>query len=153
MDKIERTVFANLESQSKLVSKAFKEMGVCINAYLEGNEEVQNKSITKIRAYEKDSSKIRRKNLEVVAQTVSIYRSDMLRLVMKMADVMSNQAGASVRLGKVRYTPRSDDEMIPKFKTLIEVFIKMGEELRNLMVKMGEDLERAHSACDKVDEV
>lgn len=153
MDKIERTVYANLETQSKLVSKTFKEMGICINAYLEGNEDVQNSSITKIRSYEKDTSKIRRKNLEVVAQTVSIYRSDLLRLVMKMADVMSNQAGASVRLGKVRYTPRSDDEMVPKFKALIDVFIKMGEELRTLMAKLGEDMEKAHNACDKVDEV
>ncbi|UYP47848.1 hypothetical protein NEF87_004133 [Candidatus Lokiarchaeum ossiferum] len=153
MDKIERTVFANLEAQSKLVSKTFKEMGICINAYLEGNEDVQNSSITKIRSYEKDASKIRRKNLEVVAQTVSIYRSDLLRLVMKMADVMANQAGASVRLGKVRYTPRSDDEMVLKFKTLIDVFIKMGEELRNLMSKLGEDMEKAHHACDRVDEV
>ena len=126
LDKMERTVFANLEAQSKLINKTFKEMAVCITAYLEGNEDI-HKSIAIIRNNEKETSKIRIKNLKVVAQAISIYRSDFFRLVMKMSEVMANQAGASVRLGKIKFTPRTEDEMILKFKSLnsLKYFFKL----------------------------
>ena len=153
MNKMEKIVFANLEKQSTLVNKTFKEMGVVITQFLEGHEDFQ-KSVLKIKNYEKESNKLRHKNLETVAQAVgSISRSDLLRLVMKMSDVMSNQAGASVRLGHVKFTPAPNDGMIPRFKALIETFVKMGEALRNLMRNLGENMEKAQESCNKIDEL
>ena len=150
MDKMEQKVFANLEKQSTLVNRTFKEMGVVITQFLEGHEDFQ-KSVLKIKNYEKESNKLRRKNLETVAQAVSMYRSDLLRLVMKMSDVNANQAGASVRLSHVQFTPASSDGMIPRFKALIEAFIRMGEALRNLMRNLGENMENAQESCGKID--
>ena len=153
MDKTERTVFANLEAQSKLINQTFREMGVCITAFLEGRKEDLHKSVAKIRTFEKEASILRRKNLEIVATTVSIYRSDLFRLVMKMSDVMANQAGASIRLSEIQFHPPSGDPMIPKIKQLIALFIEMGDELRNLILKLQEDLEKAHQVCDKIDDI
>ncbi|WP_457557656.1 DUF47 domain-containing protein [Candidatus Harpocratesius sp.] len=152
MDKMERIVFTNLEAQSKYINQTFKEMGLCINSFFEHSDDIFN-SIEKIRNLEKEANKLRQKSLETVAQAVSIYRSDFLRLVMKMADVMSNQAGASVRLGNIKYQPRKDDPMIPKFQQLITTFIKMGERLRDLMKTLGDDLSKAPSYCNAIDEV
>ena len=152
MNKVEKTVYTNLEAQSKVINQSFKDMGLCINAFFERDKEIQ-KHITKIRNYEKESNRLRRKNLEIVAQTVSIYRSDFLRLVMKMADVMANQAGASIRLGNINFFPQSDDSMVPKFQGLIEAFIEMGESLRDLMRTLGDDFSKATGFCDKIDEV
>lgn len=150
MDKMEKTVFTNLESQSKVINQTFKEMGLCINAFFEQSDDIQ-KNVAKIRNHEKESSKLRRKNLEIVAQTVSIYRSDFLRLVMKMADVMSHQAGASVRLGNIKYQTKKDDAMIPKFQNLINVLIEMGEKLRDLMRTLGDDMSKAQEKCNEID--
>ncbi len=152
MDKIEKIVFSNLEAQSKLASKTFKELGVCITDYLNGNENLHS-SIQKIRNNEREASKLRRKNLDIVAQAVNIYRNDLFRVVMKIPSVMSNQVGASVRLGKIRYIPRPDDQMISKFKNLITVFIEMGDELRNLMVSLSENINQAKEKCNKIDEI
>ena len=149
---MEQRVFANLEKQSTLVDRTFKEMGLCITAFLEGHEDFQ-KTVLKIKNNEKESNKLRRKNLEIVAQAVSMYRSDLLRLVMKMSDVMANQAGASVRLEHVNFTPAPNDGMIPRFTALIEAFIRMGEKLRILMRNLGENMENAQDSCDKIDEV
>lgn len=149
---MERTVILNLEEQSKVIRKTFKEMAVCITEYFNSSEEM-HKSIEKIKKYEKKTSQIRKENLKIVAQTVSIHRSDFLRLVMKMSDVASHQAGASVRLGNVEFRPRSDDGMIPRFKNLIEQFLKMGDELRNLMRIFGEDMEKTSGQCDVIDEI
>lgn len=152
MDKMERTVILNLEEQSKVIRKTFKEMAVCITEYFKSSEEM-HKSIEKIRKYEKKTAKIRKENLKIVAQTVSIHRSDFLRLVMKMSDVSAHQAGASVRLGNVQYRPRRDDEMVSRFNNLIEEFLKMGDELRNLMRIFGEDMEKTLDQCDVIDEI
>ncbi|MHA1648087.1 MAG: DUF47 domain-containing protein, partial [Promethearchaeota archaeon] len=92
-------------------------------------------------------------NLEIVAQTVTIYRSDFFRLVMKMQDVMANQAGAIVRLGHIKFIPRNDDPMIPKFDSLTKTFIKMGDILRNLIGKLGENMALARDLCNDLDEV
>ena len=150
--KMEQLVYANLEKQSTLINRTFKELGVCITAFLEGHEDFQ-KTVLKIKNNEKESNKLRRTNLEIVAQAVSIYRSDLLRLVMKMSDVMANQAGASVRLGHVKFTPATSDGMIPRFKALIEGFIKMGEALRNLMRNLGENMDNAQESCNVIDEI
>jgi uncharacterized protein Yka (UPF0111/DUF47 family) len=150
--KMEQRVYANLEKQSTLINRTFKELGVCITAFLEGHEDFQ-KTVLKIKNNEKESNKLRRTNLEIVAQAVSIYRSDLLRLVMKMSDVMANQAGASVRLGHVKFTPATSDGMIPRFKALIEGFIKMGEALRNLMRNLGENMDNAQESCNVIDEI
>ncbi|MHA1610625.1 MAG: DUF47 domain-containing protein [Promethearchaeota archaeon] len=152
MDKLEKTVYTNLESQSKIINQSFKDMGLCINAFFEQSEDIQ-KHITKIRSHEKESNFLRRKNLDVVAQAVTMYRSDYLRLVMKMADVMANQAGASVRLGNINFVPRKDDPMVVKFQGLIEAFVEMGERLRDLMRTLGDDFSKATRFCDKIDEV
>ncbi|MHA1520625.1 MAG: DUF47 domain-containing protein [Promethearchaeota archaeon] len=152
MNKLEKTVYTNLEAQSKIINQSFKDMGLCINAFFEQSEDVQ-KHITKIRSHEKESNLLRRKNLDVVAQAVTMYRSDYLRLVMKMADVMANQAGASVRLGNINFVPRKDDPMVVKFQGLIEAFVEMGERLRDLMRTLGDDFSKATGFCDKIDEV
>ncbi len=151
MDKLEKTVYTNLEAQSKVINQSFKDMGLCINAFFDKKEDIL-KHITKIRNHEKESNRLRRKNLEIVAQAVTIYRSDFLRLVMKMADVMSNQAGASVRLGNINFFPRNDDPMVVKFQGLIDAFIEMGERLRDLMRTLGDDFSKATGFCDKIDE-
>jgi len=141
-----------LEAQSELASKTFKELGICIIDYLNGNENLHT-SLQKIRNNEKEANKLRRKNLDIVAQAVNIYRNDLFRVVMKLSSVMSNQIGASVRLGKIRYVPRPDDQMIPKFKNSITVLIEMGDELRNLMVSLSENLIQAKDKCYKIDEI
>ncbi|MHA1776503.1 MAG: hypothetical protein DRO88_04060 [Promethearchaeia archaeon] len=152
MDQMERIVFTNLETQSKYISQTFKEMGLCINSFFADREKIHD-SIAKIRNFEKEANKLRRKNLEIIAQAVSIYRSDFFRLVMKMADVMGNQAGASVRLGNIKYVPKKDDSMIPKFQALISAFVEMGERLRDLMKILGDDLSKAPNYCNAIDEV
>ncbi len=141
-----------MEAQSELASKTFKELGICIIDYLNGNENLHT-SLQKIRNNEKEANKLRRKNLDIVAQAVNIYRNDLFRVVMKLSSVMSNQIGASVRLGKIRYVPRPDDQMIPKFKNSITVLIEMGDELRNLMVSLSENLIQAKDKCYKIDEI
>lgn len=153
MDRMEKIVFKTLEEQSNLISKSFKEMGVAISAYFEGDDETLQKSVLKIRNHEKQSIKLKHQNLETVAQAVSIYRSDFFRLVMKMNEVQANQAGSTVRLGNIRYSPRPDDEMIPKFKQLVEVFVKMGDTLHNLMKKLGDDMHSASEFCTTIDEI
>ena len=150
---MEKIVFKTLEEQSKLISQSFKEMGICINAYFKMDEESLQKSILKIRNHEKQTIKLKNKNLETVAQAVSIYRSDFFRLVLKMNDVQANQAGSAVRLGKIRYKPRPDDEMIPKFQQLVDVFIKMGDALHDLMKKLGDDMNSAEKFCNELDEI
>ena len=136
MDRMEKIVFKTLEEQSKIISRSFKEMGVAITAYFKGDDETLQKAVLKIRSHEKQSIKLKHQNLETVAQAVSIYRSDFFRLVMKMNEVQANQAGSTVRLAKIRYNPRPDDEMIPKFQQLVEVFVNMGDTLHNLMKKL-----------------
>ena len=153
MDRMEKIVFKTLEEQSKLISRSFKEMGIAITAYFKGDDETLQKSVLKIRNQEKQSIKLKHQNLETVAQAVSIYRSDFFRLVMKMNDVQANQAGSTVRLGNIKYIPRPDDEMIPKFQRLVEVFIQMGDTLHNLMKKLGEDMHSAADFCRKIDEI
>jgi predicted phosphate transport protein (TIGR00153 family) len=152
MDQMEKKVIANLDTQSKIVNSLFKGLATCINAYFESSDEME-KSIEKIREYEKKTAKIRKENLAIVAETVSIHRSDFLRLIMKMADVSAHLTGASVRLGHVPYRPRSDDPMIPKFAQLIDTFLQMGNELRNLVRYLGEDTKKAFDQCSKVDSV
>ena len=153
MDRMEKIVFKTLEEQSKLISRSFKEMGVAITAYFKGDDETLQKSVLKIRNHETQSIKLKHQNLETVAQAVSIYRSDFFRLVMKMNEVQANQAGSTVRLGKIRYSPRPDDEMIPKFQQLVEVFIKMGDTLHDLMKKLGDNMQSAADFCTKIDEI
>ncbi len=152
MDKMERLVIVNLEDQSKIIRNTFKEMAVCIKGYFNSKEEMEQ-SIKKIKKYEKKTAGIRKENLKIVAQTVSIHRSDFLRLVMKMSDVSAHQAGASVRLGNLEYHPRGDDPMIPRFDNLIELFLQMGDELRNLMRIFGEDMEKTLDQCDVIDNI
>ena len=153
MDRMEKIVFKTLEEQSKIISRSFKEMGIAITAYFKGDDETLQKSVLKIRSHETQSIKLKHQNLETVAQAVSIYRSDFFRLVMKMNEVQANQAGSTVRLAKIRYNPRPDDKMIPKFQTLVEVFVKMGDTLHNLMKKLGEDMHSAAKFCNRLDEI
>lgn len=150
---MEKIVFKTLEEQSKIISRSFKEMGIAITAYFKGDDETLQKAVLKIRSHEKQSIKLKHQNLETVAQAVSIYRSDFFRLVMKMNEVQANQAGSTVRLSKIRYNPRPGDEMIPKFQQLVEVFVKMGDTLHNLMKKLGEDMHTAGEFCNKLDEI
>ena len=43
--------------------------------------------------------------------------------------------------------------MIPKFLQLVDVFVKMGDALHNLMRKLGEDMHSAEKFCNKLDEI
>ena len=152
MDKMEKIVIGNLEDQSKIIRNTFKEMAVYITEYFKSSTE-RDQSIEKIKNYEKKTADIRKENLKIVAQTVSIHRSDFLRLVMKMSDVSAHQAGACIRLGNIQFHPEAKDPMIPMFKELIEQFLKMGDELRNLMRYFGDNMDQTLKQCNVIDEI
>ena len=152
MVSMEKVVFATLEEQSRYINQTFKQLGVGIKAWLKNDEVEVSKQIAKISSHEKKSLKLKNKMLTDVAQAASIYRSDFLRLVLKMESVASYQGGAAVRLGKVLFKPAGDDAMVPYVDNLIDVFIVMGDNLSNLMKKLGENMSMAGDYCLKIDE-
>ena len=149
--EIERIVFARLEEQSRHINNTFKQLGIAINAWLDGSDEKFKESVMKITQSEKKSRKVKDEALNDVARAISLYRSDFLRLVMKMEDCASFQGGAAARLSRLEFKPEAGDEMVGMFKDLVEVFIDMGDTLTNLMRKLGQNMEQARNYCDKID--
>lgn len=148
---MEKAIFARLEETSRHINQTFKQLGVAIHAWLDGDEQQVSKSVAKISAHERKSRELKDEALKDVAQAISIYRSDFLRLVMKMGDAASYQGGAAVRLGKVQWKPEKKDPLVLKFKGLVKIFIEMGDALSNMMKKLGENMVQAQSYCEEID--
>ena len=151
--EIERIVFTRLEEQSRHINNTFKQLGLAINAWIDNDEETFEKAVAKITQYETKSRKIKNDALNDVARAISLYRSDFLRLVMKMEECASYQGGAATRLLRMNFTPESSDPMVPKFKELVDVFIQMGDTLTLLMKQVGNNFAQAGKYCQKIDEI
>ena len=149
--EIERIVFARLEEQSRHINNTFKQLGIAITAWLDGSDDKFQESVMKITQSEKKSRKVKEEALNDVARAISLYRSDFLRLVMKMEDCASFQGGAAARLSRLNFKPDAEDEMVPMFRDLVSVFIDMGDTLTNLMRKLGQNMKQASDYCDKID--
>lgn len=154
MDKVERVLFKALEDHARRINRSFKELGLAINAWIEGNLDEVNKKIAIIRELESDASKLKKTLLkEVAGAEANIHRTDYIRLILQLDEAAGYQGGAAVRLGRTDFHPALTDPIAEKFKRLTEVFSKMGDALAAAVRWVDENQQKAEEYCDQIDAI
>lgn len=150
MEKLGNKFLDIVQDYIRYVNRSVKEMCLCVDAWTKGDKPEMEKKLALVTKIEKDADAIKYKLIKDVAEAETfLFRSDMLRLILQIDEIVDYAEGTSVRITRIDYSP--SEKLAMDLNDLCDEVMKTIQVLRSALLELPKNPTKAIKHCEALD--